>query len=62
MTPTGRQVHRFRGKAATTRSVDLAGVATVSVILAAALVGIVAEPLAFFAVGAGAGYSLSGSV
>lgn len=62
MTPTRQQAQRFRGNAATKRSVDVAGVTTVSLILAAALVGIVAEPTAFFAVGAGAGYSLSGSV
>ena len=55
---------RFRGRAATQHSQHLAGAITVALLAAAVTGGLLAPiaALAFFAVGAGAGYSLSGSV
>lgn len=55
---------RFRGGAATPRSQHLAAAGVVSAICVAALIGIIVPvtAMAFLAVGAGAGYSLSGSV
>lgn len=55
---------RFRGQQASSRSQHLIGAATATAIALAAVVGIVTESaaIAYFAIGAGAGYSLSGSV
>ena len=53
---------RLAGPTATGRSVELAGALTVIAILALGVSGFWLAPLAFVAAGAGAGYSLSGSV
>lgn len=53
---------RFRGPAATSRSRHLAGLTTVVVLGATAVAGLWIAPIALLAAGAGAGYSLSGSV
>ena len=53
---------RLAGPTATARSLELAGAMTVLAILALGVTGFWLAPLAFLAAGAGAGYSLSGSV
>lgn len=55
---------RFRGEAASTRSKHVIAASIVSLIVALAVAGIVMPVAAvvYFAVGAGAGYALSGSV
>ena len=53
---------RLAGRTATHRSTELAAALTVIVILALGVGGFWMAPLAFLAAGAGAGYSLSGSV
>jgi len=63
-----RLAPRFRGPAASSRSQEFFGAASVAAIIAVSLVGALAPAeslvaaFTFFAVGAGAGYSLSGSV
>lgn len=63
-TTTGPVAPRFRGPSASTRSQHLAGLAVVAGLVALALTGWAQTSAAIlmFAVGAGAGYSLSGSV
>lgn len=55
---------RFRGRAASARSQHIAGATVVGLVSAVALAGVVSgiPAIVFVAVGAGAGYSLSGSV
>ena len=57
-------VPRFRGVAASRRSLHVAAAAILLVLVALAVAGVVIPitPIAFLAAGAGAGYSLSGSV
>ena len=66
MTPQGtsRPLPRFRGQPASARTQQLIAAVVVAAITAIASAGIAsgAVAAAFFAVGAGAGYSLSGSV
>ncbi len=59
-----RLLPRFRGRPAGPRTLHLTAGFFVTVIAACGVAGIVGAitALAFFAVGAGAGYSLSGSV
>jgi hypothetical protein len=61
---TARLAPRFRGEPATSRSQHLAGAAVVAILAALGAIGLGGQlpALALFAVGAGAGYSLSGSV
>jgi hypothetical protein len=61
---SGARTARFRGPVASARSQHIAGAVTVAGLCAVALAGFITpvEAVVFFAVGAGAGYSLSGSV
>ena len=61
---TSRPLPRFRGQPASARTQHLVAAAVVGTIAAIAVAGVVSGVAiaAFFAVGAGAGYSLSGSV
>ena len=67
MTPShvdGDRTVRFRGIAASNRAQHVAAAIAVSLLVGLALIGVLTPiaAVAFFAVGAGAGYSLSGSV
>jgi hypothetical protein len=53
---------RLRGTPASKRSLEIAAAATVAIIVGCGVAGLWLAPLLFIAVGAGAGYSLSGSV
>ncbi len=64
MSAAARFAPRFRGAAATERSQHIVGFLVVALLAALSLAGVVggAPVIAMFAIGAGAGYSLSGSV
>lgn len=66
MTPDSRAgaALRFRGRAASERSRHLAGASVLAAVVSIAIAGVVLglPAVVFIAVGAGAGYSLSGSV
>ena len=53
---------RLIGRPASALALTIAAASTVAAIAGLAVAGLWFTPLAFFAVGAGAGYSLSGSV
>jgi len=62
--PQSARTVRFRGSSASDRAQHLTGAAAVVVLALLSLAGLISAlpALVFFAVGAGAGYSLSGSV
>ncbi len=64
MTPTARDAPRFRGRVASAPAQQMAGFVVVALLVAAAVTAVVGGyvVLAVFTIGAGAGYSLSGSV